>query len=57
MVLEVRFYVILKSSYSREETLITRLENGLERKKIAYFLLLEEVGILQGVLKIKIRGQ
>ena len=30
-----------------------RLANGLERKKIVYFSLLESVGVLQGDLKIK----
>ena len=33
-----------------------RLENGLERKKIIYFLLREEVGVLQGELTIKQRA-
>ena len=30
-----------------------RFENGIERKKIVHFLLLEKVGLLQGELKIE----
>ena len=33
-------------------TLVIRLENGLERKEIVYFSLSDEVGVLQGELKI-----
>ena len=32
---------------------MTKLENGLERKKIVYFSVCEDVGVLQEDLKIK----
>ena len=38
------------------ETLVTRLENCLGRKKIVYFSLWEDVGVLQGKLKFKQRA-
>ena len=33
-----------------------RLKNGCERKKIVYFSLCEDVGVLQGELKIEQRA-
>ena len=36
---------------------MTKVENGLERKKIVYFSLWKDVGVMQGVLKIKQRAK
>ena len=46
-------YVIRKILVIQEATVMTRLENGLERSNRVYFLLWEDVGVLQKPLKIK----
>ena len=57
IVLKGRFmYVISNRTCTTGKTLMLRQENGLERKKKSLFYLWEDVGILQGKLKIEWRG-
>ena len=51
MVLNIGFVCGLKSICTTDETLMIKTENGLERKKIAYFSLKEDVSVLQEDLK------
>ena len=50
MVLKDRFE---KSTCPAGKTLMIMLVNGLERKKIVFFLFWEDVWVLQGELKIE----
>ena len=46
----------MKSTCPTAETLIIRPENGIKRKEVIYFLLLEDVEVLQGKWKIEDRA-
>ena len=49
-------YVNRRSTCPIEERLMVWWENSFERKKIVYFSLCEDVGVLEGELKIKDRA-
>ena len=57
IILKDRFFVCnLKNTCHTGETLMTRLGNGLERKKMVHFSLWEDVEVLQRELKIEQRA-
>ena len=46
-----------KSIFPTGETLMMRLENGFEKKKVVYFSLWEDLGALQGELEVEQRAK
>ena len=50
------FLCNMKEYLSYREMLITRLENGVEKKENSTLLLWKDVGILPGKLKIEQKG-